>query len=86
MKADYRFDTTDTIESFALLKISQQFRNMKFGEILKIQGKNPEMRADILRVLPENSRKIIQEKSGPVWKLWLIKQDKNIKKRKVWKR
>jgi TusA-related sulfurtransferase len=51
-KADHTLDVRDTISPFSLLKVSLLFQRMKPLEVVEILGCDPEMRRDLLRLLP----------------------------------
>jgi len=58
-KADYTLDVRGTISPFSLLKVSLLFQRMKPQEVVEILGCEPEMRQDLLRLLPDAACEII---------------------------
>ena len=61
MIADYTLDFRGSITSITLLKLTQAFMAMKPGEIIEIQGIDPDTEQDLFRVLPESSYELISE-------------------------
>ena len=47
----HKFDLREAITPFALLKVTQAFRDMKPGDILQIMGDDPKTRREIFKVL-----------------------------------
>jgi TusA-related sulfurtransferase len=67
-------DLTGMDGAFALLKVSQIFRKMRAGEVLEIRGCAPDLRSDLLRVLPASACRILPGKSeAPPGRLHLMK-------------
>jgi TusA-related sulfurtransferase len=58
-KADYILDLRGIIPPITLLKVTQQFRQMKAEEVLEIRGRDPDTRTDIFKVLPDFSYELI---------------------------
>ncbi|MFP4306649.1 MAG: sulfurtransferase TusA family protein [Desulfococcaceae bacterium] len=58
-------DLTGIAGPFALLKISQIFREMETGEILEIVGCDPDTRSDLFRVLPAPSWRLLEGAGEP---------------------
>lgn len=53
-------DLRKSISPFTLLKVSNAFRNMDKQEILEVLWSNPETLAQIKKILPTNSWKIVE--------------------------
>ena len=51
MKILHKFDLREAIASFAFLKVTQAFRDMKPGDILQLTGDDRKTRIDIFKVL-----------------------------------
>lgn len=51
MKIMYKFDLREAITPFALLKVTQAFRDMKPGDILQVVGDDPKTRREMFKVL-----------------------------------
>ena len=51
MRILYKFDFREVITPFALLKVTQAFRDMKPGEILQLMGDNPKTLEEIFKIL-----------------------------------
>ena len=47
----HKFDLREAITPFALLKVTQAFRDMKPGDILQLTGDDPKTRTEIFKVL-----------------------------------
>lgn len=58
-KADYVLDFRGTIIPFALLRMNQILREMKTDEVLEIITKDPDVRSDVLKVIPGASCELI---------------------------
>lgn len=58
-------DLTGIDASFALLKVSQIFRKMRAGEVLEIRGCAPDLRSDLLRVLPATAYRVLRTEAEP---------------------
>jgi TusA-related sulfurtransferase len=58
-KIDHVLDVRGTISPFSLLKASLLFQQMKPSEVLEILGCDPEMRRDLLRLLPEAAYEVL---------------------------
>lgn len=58
-------DLTGIAGPFALLKISQIFREMETGEVLEIAGCDPDTRSDLFRVLPAPSCRLLEGAAEP---------------------
>ncbi len=59
----HKLDLRGDMIPFALLKVSQAFRNIDPGDSLEVLWRDPEMREDLLRVLPESSYDLVGEKT-----------------------
>lgn len=57
-------DLTGLDGPFALLKVSQIFRKMRAGDVLEILGCEPDIRSDMLRVLPAPAFRLLESESG----------------------
>jgi TusA-related sulfurtransferase len=51
MKIMYKFDLREAITPFALLKVTQAFRDMKPGDILQVVGDDPKTRREMFKIL-----------------------------------
>ena len=51
MKIMYKFDIREAITPFALLKVTQAFRDMKPGDILQVVGDDPKTRREMFKIL-----------------------------------
>jgi TusA-related sulfurtransferase len=58
-KADYSFDFRGGITSFALLKITRVFREMKSNQTIEVLGLDSDTRSDLFKLLPEVSYEVI---------------------------
>jgi hypothetical protein len=58
-------DITGIDGPFALLKISQIFREMGAGDVLEIVGCEPDTRSDLFRVLPAPSWRLMKGPTAP---------------------
>lgn len=58
-KIDHVLDVRGTISPFSLLKASLLFQQMKPSEVLEILGCDPEMRSDLLRLLPDAAYEVL---------------------------
>lgn len=47
----HKFDLREAITPFALLKVTQAFREMKPGDILQVMGDDPKTRREMFKVL-----------------------------------
>jgi len=52
-------DLTDTIIPFALLSISNRFKEMGANDVIEILGKGMEARSAVFKIIPESSRRIV---------------------------
>jgi len=52
--ADYQLDFRNTFSSFSLLKMTEIFERMLPLQVLEICGSDPDIRGDLLKVLPAN--------------------------------
>jgi TusA-related sulfurtransferase len=59
-KTDYTLDVRGAISPFSLLKVSLVFQNMRPEEVVEILGCDPEMRRDLLRVLPADACEVVR--------------------------
>jgi hypothetical protein len=53
--ADYKLDFRNTFSSISMLKMTEIFGRMLPRETMEICGSDPDIRRDLLKVLPENS-------------------------------
>lgn len=58
-------DLRETLHTFALLKGSNAFRELKPGETLEILGSGAETSEDILKVLPPSSYEVLFSEKNP---------------------
>jgi hypothetical protein len=58
--ADYKLDFRNTFSSFSLLKMTEIFGRMLLRETMEICGSDPDIRRDLLKVLPENSFDLVK--------------------------
>jgi TusA-related sulfurtransferase len=59
LMADYKLDFRNTFSSISLLKMTEIFGRMLAGETMEICGSDPDIRRDLLKVLPENSYDLV---------------------------
>jgi TusA-related sulfurtransferase len=67
LMADYTLDFRNTFSSISLLKMTEIFGRMLPRETLEICGSDPDIRRDLLKVLPENSYDLVtidEDKGG----------------------
>jgi TusA-related sulfurtransferase len=57
--ADIKLDFRNTFSSISLLKMTEIFSRMQPTQILEICGSDPDIRADLLKVLPEASYDVL---------------------------
>ncbi len=57
--ADYSFDFRGAITSFALLKLTRVFREMKSNQTLEVLGLDSDTRSDLFRLLPAVSYEVL---------------------------
>jgi hypothetical protein len=57
--ADIKFDFRNTFSSISLLKMTEIFSRMQEMEVMEILGSDPDIRADLLKVLPESSYELL---------------------------
>jgi TusA-related sulfurtransferase len=50
-KLKHRLDLREAITPFALLKVTQAFRDMKPGDMMQVTGDDPKTRKEIFKVL-----------------------------------
>ena len=62
MKIMYKFDLREAITPFALLKVTQAFRDMKPGDILEIVGDDPKTRREMFKVLQTVNYTVVDTK------------------------
>ncbi|MHC1742854.1 MAG: sulfurtransferase TusA family protein [Syntrophobacteraceae bacterium] len=58
-KADYILDFRETIIPLALLKMSQILREMRANEVLEIITRDPDVRTDVVKVIPGSTCELI---------------------------
>lgn len=58
-------DLRGGVVSFSLLKISQYFREMAAGEVLEVRGFDADTRADLVKILPPGSYRLVYEDAAP---------------------
>ena len=59
LMTDYTLDFRNTFSSISLLKMTEIFGRMLPGETMEICGFDPDIRRDLLKVLPENSYDLV---------------------------
>jgi TusA-related sulfurtransferase len=57
--ADIKLDFRNTFSSISLLKMTEIFSRMQEMEVMEILGSDPDIRADLLKVLPEFSYELL---------------------------
>ena len=62
--ADYQLDFRNTFSSFSLLKMTEIFERMLPLQILEICGSDPDIRGDLLKVLPANGYDLLDSQEG----------------------
>ncbi len=77
-KADYILDFKGSISSISLLKVTRIFKEMKAGQFIEISGLDPDLKKDLLKVLPESSYEVIfmdvVENEGPFYQIKIKKR------------
>ena len=58
-KADYTLDFRETIVPLALLKMGQVLMEMRTNEVLEIITRDPEVRTDVLKVIPSSTCELL---------------------------
>jgi TusA-related sulfurtransferase len=56
---DIKLDFRNTFSSISLLKMTEIFSRMQEMEVMEIMGSDPDIRADLLKVLPESSYELL---------------------------
>lgn len=62
--ADYQLDFRNTFSSITLLKITEIFERMLPLETMEILGSDPDLRGDLLKVLPANGYDLLEGEGG----------------------
>lgn len=76
MKISYKFDLREAIASFAFLKVTQAFRDMKPGEILQLMGDDPKTRTEIFKVLQTANYTVVNtEEDNNFYCIYLRKEN-----------
>jgi TusA-related sulfurtransferase len=57
--AHYVLDFRDTITPLALLKMTQVLREMEADEVLEIITRDPDVRTDVLKIIPASTCELI---------------------------
>ena len=57
--ADIKLDFRNTFSSISLLKMTEIFGRMQPLQIMEIYGSDPDIRVDLLKVLPESSYDVL---------------------------
>lgn len=57
--ADIKLDFRNTFSSISLLKMSEIFSRMQPMQVIEICGSDPDIREDLLKVLPEASYDVL---------------------------
>lgn len=77
MLPDYMLDLRGAIIPFALLKISQKFREIKVSETIEILLNDPDTKRDVFKILPPFSYKLIElNDKGSFYRIRLKKKAK----------
>lgn len=58
--ADIKLDFRNTFSSISLLKMTELFSRMQPMQIMEICGSDPDIREDLLKVLPEASYDVLE--------------------------
>jgi TusA-related sulfurtransferase len=58
-KADYILDFSQTITSYALLKMTQVMRDMNRDEVLEIITRDADARTDVFKLIPAASCEVV---------------------------
>lgn len=76
MRIVHKFDLRDAIIPFALLKVTQAFRDMNPGDILQIVGDDPKTRREMFKVLQTvNCTVIDTEEDGKYYCIYFKKEN-----------
>ena len=62
MKIMHKFDLRKAITPFALLKVTQAFRDMEPGDILQVMGDDPKTRREMFKVLQTVNYTVVDTK------------------------
>jgi TusA-related sulfurtransferase len=62
MKIMHKFDLREAITPFALLKVTQAFRDMEPGDILQVMGDDPKTRREMFKVLQTVNYTVVDTK------------------------
>jgi len=72
---DHKLDLRDAIIPLTLLKISQEFREIKVGETMEILVNDPDTKRDLFKILPASSYEVMQLNDvGSFYRIGLIKK------------
>ena len=72
----HKFDLREAITPFALLKVTQAFRDMKPGDILQVVGDDPKTRKEIFKVLQTVHYTVVDtEEDGNYYAICLKKEN-----------
>lgn len=75
-KIKYKFDLREAITPFALLKVTQAFRDMTPGDLLQIKGDDPKTRKEIFKVLHTINYTVVDtEEDGNYYCICLKKEN-----------
>ena len=58
--ADIKLDFRNTFSSISLLKMTEIFSRMQGLQVIEICGSDPDIREDLLKVLPEGSYDVLE--------------------------
>lgn len=58
--ADIKLDFRNTFSSISLLKMTEIFNRMQPMQIMEIYGSDPDIRVDLLKVLPEDGYDVLE--------------------------
>ena len=61
MPCDHLLDLQRAVSPLTLLKVIEVFREMKPNETIEVLGNDPDTRANLLKVLPPSSYRLISE-------------------------
>ena len=78
----HKLDLRGAMFPFALLKISQAFRNINPGDSLEILWRDPDTWKELLRVLPDSAYDLVSKKAvnlekiseGPIYRMEIKKR------------
>ena len=75
-KINHKLDLREAITPFALLKVTQAFRDMTPGDILQVMGDDPKTRREIFKVLQAVNYTVVDtEEDGNYYSICLKKEN-----------